>query len=506
MKRKSGKTFGSAYFIYLCLVVFLTIAAIVYVRVSLGKYRDSLPERIVEAQIEELRNAASAGSLWDEYIFPEVKPGRFEENIDLKTKFANLLMDKNVTYALKAGSVTDSEQTYNILSEDTVLAEICVKRSGEEKTKLFILNFSEWSLKDVSLSIKPHGYKIDVPYDFSVSVNGVLLGDGEKTTENGVPAGYSVDGLYLTPTFSIKDKDGVDIEFNISGSVVKAALFDYSLTLPRTLKVSLNGEDHKGDETTDGLIRHDIRSTSKPSVKISDMYGNTVSYEGENDLSLTYVTIKAPGGYVISVDGVKAPDGIKEKLDIPSIDIVRRYDSTAPEYYSYCVAILKKDADVKVTNASGEQVSYDKDSSVVDLTEASGDDTIPADISAEVDVISVAKKWSLFMSTDLEGASYGLHNIVPYLIEGSPLYDSAVKWVGSIDITFISPHTLGNPPFSETSIKNFTKLSANSFFVDITLVKDMYVNGNLVPDKMNNRFYFVKPDGGASSWKLADMS
>ena len=42
--------------------------------------------------------------------------------------------------------------------------------------------------------------------------------------------------------------------------------------------------------------------------------------------------------------------------------------------------------------------------------------------------------------------------------------------------------------------------------MDITLVKDMYVNGNLVPDKMNNRFYFVKPDGGAISWKLADMS
>lgn len=511
MRKKSGRSFKFVYFIFLCLMIFVAAGAIIYVRLSLGNYRDSLPERVVEAEIESLRAEAADGTLWEKYSLPKTDVGKFEKNIDVKTYYTDLLAQNALSYSLKAGSVTENEQTFNVLNGDNVIAEVTLQKQGEDKTRLFILNFSEWALKSVKLSVEPHSYKIDVPYDFTVTVNGIELTDDDRANVNGTNSGYEIDGLYFSPSLSIRDKDGREADYHISGSNVKVVLFDYSLTLPRTLKVTLNGEAHEGETLSDGTVRHDIRSLTQPNVKISDLFGNTVSYSGGNDLDLTYMSISAPGNYSITADGVQLSEEAREVIQNTSLDNIRKYDPAVPQYYSFCVAVLKKDANVEIRDAEGRIIEYDKNATTLDYTSLGGLSVIPDDIAAEVDVLAIAKKWSLFMTTDLEGASYGFYNISANLIEGSPLYDSALKWVNGIDITFTSDHTLGNPPFSEESATNFTRLSDNSFYVDVILVKDMYVRGSLVPDTMNNRLYFVKYDGTEDGvdnpvWKLADMS
>ena len=202
MRTRSGSSFKFVYFLFLCFMIFLAVTTIIYVRVSLGKYRDSLPERIVEAQIESLRGDASAGTLWDRYPTPDLEPGKFEENLDVRAHYAGLFSGEKVSYALKAGSVTDSEQTYNILSGENVIAEVTLQKVGEDKTKLFILNFSEWALKDVKLSVEPRNYKIDVPYDFNVTVNGIERGSDDRATGGGA-SGYEIKNLYFPPSISI---------------------------------------------------------------------------------------------------------------------------------------------------------------------------------------------------------------------------------------------------------------------------------------------------------------
>lgn len=511
MRKKSVITFKVVYLIFLALMMILAAAAIIYVRAALGEYRDALPERIVEAQIEVLRKAASDGTLWNKYPLPETETGKFEENIDVKSYYAGLLSGDGVSYALKAGSDTDAEKTYNILNGENVIAEVTLQMKGGERTKLFILNMADWALKDVRLPIETHDYMIDVPYDFNVTVNGIELGLDDRAVVNGTYSGYEIKGLFFAPSISIKDKDGQQAEYHISGSNVKVVLFDYSLTLPRTLRVTVDSEVHTGDVLTDEMIRHDIRRLSHPDVKISDLFGNTVSYEGGNQLDLTYISVSAPGNYSITVDGASVPEEAREAIENISLDNIRQYDPSVPEYCNYCIAVLKKDAAVEIKDLFGKTVDYDRDASALDLTESNGLESIPDDIASEVDVLAIAKRWSLFMTKDLEGTRYGFNNMSKDLIEGSPLHDSAKKWVSGIDITFVSRHRLGNPPFSEESASNFTRLSENSFYVDVVLVKNMYVNGVLVPDTMNNRLYFVKYDGTADGidnpvWKLADMS
>ena len=511
MNKKSVISFRIAYLLFLCLLMVLAAAAIIYVRMALEEYRDSLPERVVEAQIELLRKGASDGSLWKQYPMPESETGKFEQNIDVKAYYTGLFSGNGVSYALKAGSDTDTEKTYNILNGDNVIAEVSLRKQGEERTKLFILSMADWVLKDVKLTIEAHSYRIDVPYDFNVTVNGIALGDDDRAMVNGTFSGYEIKGLFFAPSISITDKDGQQAEYRISGSNVKVVLFDYSLTLPRTLYVTVDGEAHTGDVLSGGMVRHDIRRLSQPDVKISDLFGNTLSYEGGNQLDLTYFSVTAPGNFDIAVDGASVPEEAREAIENVSLDNIRKYDPSVPVYYNYCIAVLKKDAAVEIKDLFGHTVEYDKEATTLDLTESGGLASIPDDIAAEVDVLTVAKRWSLFMSKDLEGSNYGFYNISKDLIEGSPVYDSAKKWVTSIDITFTSTHTLGNPPFSAESATNFTRLSENSFYVDVYLVKDMYVRGALVPETLDNRLYFVKYDDTKDGidnpvWKLADMS
>ena len=511
MRKKSVISFRLAYLLFLCLMMVLAAAAIIYVRMALEEYRDLLPERTVEAQIALLRKDAADGTIWDKYPLPESETGKFEQNIDIKAYYSGLFSGDGVSYALKAGSDTDTEKTYNIISGDNVIAEVSLQKQGEEWTKLFILNMADWALKEVRLSIEAHNYMIDVPSDFNVTVNGIELGDDDRVVVNGIFSGYEIKGLFFAPSISITDRDGQQAEYRISGSNVKVVLFDYSLTLPKTLQVTVDGEVHAGDVLSGGMVRHDIRRLSQPDVKISDLFGNTLSYEGGNQLDLIYMSVNAPGNYSITVDGASVPEEAREALENTSLDNIRKYDPSVPVYYNYCIAVLKKDAAVEIRDLFGNAVEYDKDAASLDLTESNGLASIPDDVAAEVDVLAVAKRWSLFMSKDLEGSYYGFNNISKDLIEGSPVHDSARQWVSSIDITFTSSHTLGNPPFSEESAANFTWLSENSFYVDVYLVKDMYVRGSLVPETLNNRLYFVKYDSTQDGidnpvWKLADMS
>ena len=511
MNKKSVISFRFVYLLFLCLMMVIAAAAIIYVRMALEEYRDSLPERVVEAQIEILRKDASDGTLWDKYQLPEYETGKFEENINIKTYYTGLFSGDGVSYALKAGSDTDTEKTYYILNGENVIAEVSLQKQSEERTKIFILSMADWALKDVKLTIEAHSYKIDVPYDFNVTVNGIELGADDRAVVNGAFSGYEIKGLFFAPSISITDKDGQKAEYRISGSNVKVVLFDYSLTLPRTLQVAVDGEVHPGDVLSGGMVRHDIRRLSQPDVKISDLFGNTLSYEGGNQLDLTYYSVDAPGNYGITVDGAAVPEEAREAIENVSLDNIRKYDPSVPVYYNYCIAVLKKDAALEIKDLFGNTVEYDKDATALDLTESGGLASIPDDISAEVDVLAIAKRWMLFMSKDLEGANHGLYNISKYLIEGSPQHNAAKKWVTSIDITFTSTHTLGNPPFSEESVANFTRLSENSFYVDVILVEDMYVRGALVQNSLDNRLYFVKYDDTQDGidnpvWKLADMS
>lgn len=484
----------------------LCIACVMYVTSLLRDYEDSQPEKKVEEAIAILSRDAADGSIWKSIKFPEIEAGPFESEIDLKSEYTKLLTSEGLEYSAAHGIHAEDELVYNVTSNGFVLAEVTLKAVGEQVTKLAVFTSREWRIHSVRPILEEHEYTISVPTDFTVKVNGTELTDKDGTASGDTGFDYKISGIYLKPTFHIADTAGNVAKYSFKGSRVIPELYNYSLTLPASLSVELNGTPHDGEKLTDGRVKHDIRLLTKPIVKISDKFGNIVNYEGGNDLPLTYMNVTLTDKHSITVGGASVPASAVKDVQNPDYEAIKPYVSDLPALKEYDIAVLKNGMDIVIKDGNGQIVEFDKNLKKLDLTKPVGLDSVPSEIAAEVDVLQIAKNWSLFTSQDLS-----FYTMATSLIPSSYQYEVATKYANGIDITFTSIHTLLDPPFTEESVKNFVWITDDCFSVDISFVKHMLLSdGQLVDVPMNDTFYFVKYDDpyndyDSLTWKFASM-
>ena len=122
----------------------------------------------------------------------------------------------------------------------------------------------------------------------------------------------------------------------------------------------------------------------------------------------------------------------------------------------------------------------------------------------DFDLIGFAENWSKYMTKDLTGKRYGFYTIAESLIDKSEMYQKAWQWATGIDITFVSVHTLGNPPFSDETISNVVRYSEDAISADVHLVKHMRIANSVgnYDDVMDSTFYLIKYDG---AWKVVNI-
>ena len=504
---KKRISFKRVYIIYLFILILASIASIAYVNVLLHQYEELRPERCIEEAINELTAEATQGIFWEKYKLTDINVGDFEKHRDVQSEYLALYTEGNLEFSQKSGTHQEDELYYLVENDDIVLAEIKLKAKGSAVTKLAVFSFREWQIEYVKPIIEASEYTISVPVDFCVSVNDITL-----TTEDGVMNSdyeitYTIGDLYLKPTFDIKDQDGNEVAYTIDDKKVNAEFYQYTLTLPDSLTVNVNGEAYQGTAVGDNRVRYDIRLLEKPEVTISDYYGNAISYEGGNEIPLTNMTITADSRYIIEVSGNAVP---KEAITIfanKEYEYLADYVENLPQVSLYDIAILENDAKIVVTDMNGENVPLEQGKNVYDFTlQKNYLDGIPEAVSSEIDVLEIAQLWSLFMSNDVH-----FKKVEKYLIADSYQYEVAKKYATGEDITFTSQHTLANPAFTDSSVENFVWISDNCFSVDISFVKHMILRvGSRVDDRMNDRFYFVKyddtdDDKDNPTWKIVSM-
>ena len=512
-KRKSK--FKFAYVVFVSILALLAIAAIIYVKVLLVNYENAQPEHIAMSQMDELSSMVKDGTIESYFPFPNVSQGKFEQGANVKEKYYEMLSSDHLTCVLDSKELDGTKAVYKVKSGEVELASIALKSDGVPHQKLIIFVYYDWEVESITPIVKKQSYDVEIPADFTVSLNGIPLGtdelvvpeEGEKTDES--LKKYHIDGLYLQPEFKIVTPEGEPTDYNIIKNKVTPVIFDYTLVIPSSLSVTVNGAESEGVDAGDGMIRHAIREITEPDVIISDLYGNSLKYEGGNKLPLTYRKITVPDGYKISIDGQEVPSSSSVRIDDEELAEVRKY-ANVPEAQLYTVAVLKDDAAVSVSDNNGTPVDISAYASSGDIDlcgTLSGSDTVPEEISSQINTLEVAEMWSKFMSADLYGGGYGFYTMVEYLIEGSKLYDDALKWANGVDITFTSVHTLGEPPFTDEKVSNFIRLSDDCFRCDIHFVKHMIIDRLGPHDEENNlRFWFVKQEGFAgTAWKVAYM-
>lgn len=504
---KKLSLFKKAYLIYLAILVLLSIVAILYMRGLLQRYEDMRPEKRVEEAITVLAEDALDEKFFTKYNLPKIQAERFEEQIDVKKEYRALFDSKSLTFSAMNDKSDADTLCYAIKNGKRTVAEVKLKALGEQETKLVVFHYREWQIEEIKPILEKSDYTLVLPVDFSVCVNDVTLtnADGVISEENGVT--YTISNVYLEPNFEIKNQEGKPVSYTVNKSKVLAEFYDFSLILPSSLTVYVNDSVFSGEKLENNRVSYSIRLLEKPDIEICDAYGNRITYDGKNEIPLTFMTILADSRYSIKVDG---KDIAKEAVELSAnteYEQLIDYVENLPQIGNNEIAILKKDAEVLVADESGNSVNLEPGKEFYDFTDMESAITeVPKEVSAEIDILTLAHNWSLFMSDDIR-----FNQIKNYFIEGSYQYKKALEYATGIDITFVSSHTFADPAFTGNTVTNFKWITDKCFSADVSFVKHMILpSGKRVDDAMNRRIFFVKyddTDDGIDNpaWKIASM-
>ncbi len=217
---------------------------------------------------------------------------------------------------------------------------------------------------------------------------------------------------------------------------------------------------------------------------------------------LIYYEVKIPSNYTLFVDGNIYENYTKEE-ELPNLGFMY-YNDSMPKMVTYEIKNLEHPVAIEVKNFQGEKVelkqngilyTYEENLKVGTLEEAKT-------FIGDLDIETIAKNWSLFLSKDLQGSNYGFQTFKKYLVEGTDMYKQAYNWAHNVDITFTSKHTLKNPPFTNERIENFVIFGDSAFSCEVYLEKNMTVSGKTQIDTMHDTFSFIKVNG---EWKLMNI-
>lgn len=239
------------------------------------------------------------------------------------------------------------------------------------------------------------------------------------------------------------------------------------------------------------------------------------NYKIDAPRGLEFFDVCVPSNYTVEVNGTK----LTEK-DIAKSTKNEEYEKFAeyidmPQMVIYELNNFADVPNIKITDGDGKEVETIITNNKIEIKESSikvnSYEQAKNKINGDIDILKLAENWSLFLTDDLQGNSHGFYNLKPYLIQGSNFYSMAYAWATSVDITFVSKHTLKDSAFTNEKLDNFTIYNKNAFSCDIYLEKNMKIaNGQDKTDVMHDKLYFVYYDDTNDgvdnpSWKLIDM-
>ena len=482
------KLFKWIYIGFAALMAVLMLAAILYVRGLLAEYEAARPERQAERAIALLAQETKEESYWKKFDLPQVDE-------ETKTAFLKLCQSEGLSYIAQSASAED-EMEYLIRKGSFPLAKVTLKAQGPQVTKLAVFTMREWAIEGIVPLLEKRTYTATLPEGFGLWADGKEL---SAKTEGG-KARFTLAEVYLEPQFKVVAADGSEVGYEIKNFKVLPEIYEYSLTLPATIEVKMNGKDLQGTVLPGGRVRYEIMELKKPKILLSDLYGNEITYEGKDTLPMTYLSLNAPADYSVLLEGkAVAEQAVKEEI-AEEYALVENLVHELPTVVRYEIAILKEDAAIKVTDGEGKEVSLEQGATEQDLTAPlPKQESVPKEIADAIDVLKVAQHWSLFMSNDRT-----FTEMAKEMDPDSYQYEVAKKYSTSIDKQFFASHTLLSPAFTENKVSNFTQITPDAFSVEVRFIKHMRLNngGKVVKDAMNDCFYFVR---NADGWRLAAL-
>ncbi len=271
-------------------------------------------------------------------------------------------------------------------------------------------------------------------------------------------------------------------------------------------------------------LRLELEETGQRSIlnllAISEWKLNSVllRYEDSQESALPFAqdgtlsyTVSLPEGFTLLLCGVE-----ESNLQLESVEQLEQFDSVSdfirvPTRNLYKIEGLYFEAHISALNNAGESVSAEKISSGEYKIKAEYAPSAEAEelVKSVADPLYIGELWSKYMTNDVGGPYRGRDKVRQecMLLKGSDLYTLATNWASSVDITFVSKHSIDS--WTGEKVENFIKYSDVLFSCDVYFEKNMTLKtGAKRTDVFDNRMYFVYIESAELAepgWYLADM-
>lgn len=514
---KSLSKFNKAYLIFLGACILLSAAFLIYVGCVVRDFDKSQPEHIVNEQIKLISSQAADGTLPTALDFASLCTNRYEQNdVDYYSRtYVGKISGSPITYEFAASQSSELSKTYNILADGKPVGTLALKGTNS-RSRLFFFNMADWAVEKFTPLPTETVYNLHLyhPEGTEVFVNGIKPTDEELDRSEEIPA-YVIKGLLHEPLIEYKRLDGTPIRFSGDKNVLKPAVYDYNVSLPGTIKVSVNGKGVSGTPASDGKKSYSIMEMTRPEVTFTDILGNTQTYNGEENLEFHDYEVVIPENFNLSIDGKEA-DTLCTAVSTPHPDaavLLELASVNLPKQKTYSFSLINPDQKASVTDANGAKKEFVLDKKHIEISSIQ-DSEIPESISSQIDVMKQAKTWSRFMTDDVDGEKHGLATVQKMFIKDSDYYNFAYDWATGIDITFMAGHSITG--FDNQKISNFTQYNDKCFSCEVYFEKNMNLFRDekfvgTTTDVFNSIMYFVyiddTPDNGINDphWAIAAM-
>lgn len=216
--------------------------------------------------------------------------------------------------------------------------------------------------------------------------------------------------------------------------------------------------------------------------------------------------ITIPNNYHLYINNheVLKDSSVKEK-DIKGLERLTKYIDII-KLNDYEINNLVFKPSIKILDNNKKEVKYNTKKNIItvpiNFKEVKTYEEVKKYLKEDINIMEIAKNWSLYLTDDLYGPYHGFTKFTPYLIKDSYMYEMAYGWSHNVDITFVSNHYLKKPIFTNESLSNFIIYNDNAFSCEVYLEKNMIVNGKDKKDIMHDRLYFIYYNNG---YKLVNM-
>ncbi len=289
---------------------------------------------------------------------------------------------------------------------------------------------------------------------------------------------------------SLLENNNVTYKLNSDSTDLNNPVYDAYIDNELILKIQLNGEEK--------ITRLGILTFQNWKI-------DNITFEKEN--GVYECNIEVPSNYKVYVNDIELTEDEKteDSIDEGLAQISKYVD--IPYIVKYKVSKLLKEPKIIIKDEDGNEQKYIKQNNTfkvdLDFKYIADESSAMKEIKGNIDILKIAKDWSLYLTDDLTGNLHGFYKINKYLIKNSDMWNFAYKWATNIDITFVSSHTLDKPCFTNAKVNNFKIYSDNAFSCEVYLEKNMILKGNKkLQDVMKEKMYFAYYKG---EWKLVNM-